>query len=386
MASLFSACKNIMLYTKQSGDYIIGENTVSIEFYTQEAINSTSVIGDSDEEKIVLFADKTITIPKDYILTPASPKKSLVIYCDILINNGTISMYQKAPNVLPHDFFLIGTDDQFSENVIIPAYADNSKTSDIPWNTSTTTASQHNGIDGTNRNCGSGGLGSALNQSGTPSKLVSKGVKSGSGYAFGGGAGSGGVSTYTGTSIGSSYIKATSANETYPMRGGNGYQEQGYFASGGVGNPKGNNTSAFSPGILIDNNFGCGGRIVIFCNQFINNGTITVNGTAANIGTKNAGNCIGGASGAGAVDVFYLSSFKQGTITANGGAGGRVNTTEYPASYNTVQVGAGGNGSITVTKLANNILKKEVKYFSQANVAYLLTQMSDRIKESHMGE
>lgn len=30
--------------------------------------------------------------------------------------------------------------------------------------------------------------------------------------------------------------------------------------------------------------------------------------------------------------------------------------------------------------------KSEVKYFSQANVAYLLTQLSDRIKESHMGE
>lgn len=30
--------------------------------------------------------------------------------------------------------------------------------------------------------------------------------------------------------------------------------------------------------------------------------------------------------------------------------------------------------------------QKEVKYFSQANISYLLTQIAKKIKESHIGE
>jgi len=366
MASLFSACKSAVR-NNSGGTFNIGGYDIDIEYYGQQDIDDdfrfgNIAFGDNDESKILLVAGSTITIPEGYTLTPDSPKKSLVIFCNDLVNNGTISMYQKAPNVLPHDYFIIEkTYFNSNKDLVIPAYAGNEvvTTYGSDWN-------GRNGNNGTNRNCGSGGTGVCS------SYCSNRTSKSGSGYAFGGGAGSGG----SGGAYGGG-ADPINVDPIYPMRGSNGVNASDLF-QGGVGNPSGLANGSQTG----KQNFGCGGRVIIFCTNFENNGTITVNGTATkqistSAGYGGAGAGWGGASGAGAVDLFYSNLIEQGTITAEGG--GNYTVTHTP--------GKGGNGSITLSQWSQTkLFKTEVKYFSQANVAYLLTQLSDRIKESHMGE
>ena len=370
MASLFSACKSVVR-NNSGGTFNIGGYDIDLELYRQSDIDTDVqygdvAFGDDDESKIVVVADDTITIPEGYTLTPDSPKKSLVIMCNNLVNNGTISMYQKAPNVLPHDYYILessiaGT----NKDIIIPAYADNA----APRDYNQGSGIGANGNNGTDRNCGSGGQGSL---SGYDYRYTEWIGASGSGYAFGGGAGSGGASVAFQNNVGSPDV-----DTTYPMRGGTGVTyTSADKVQGGVGNPIGLNSDNTRT-----NNFGCGGRIIIFCINFTNNGNITVNGTNA----KKQSDIYwiaraGGASGAGAVDLFYTTLNKQGTITANGGA------TYTVTDYNQ-HPGAGGNGSITLTQWTQSkVVKEAVKYFSRSNVDYLLTQMAERIKESRMGE
>lgn len=54
----------------------------------------------------------------------------------------------------------------------------------------------------------------------------------------------------------------------------------------------------------------------------------------------------------------------------------------YRIIFDELAVGQSANAS-RIDLIYN---KKELKYFSQANINYLLTELSDRIKESHMGE
>lgn len=377
MASLFSACKSVVR-NNSGGTFNIGGYDIDIEYYGQQDIDDdfrfgNVAFGDSDESKILLVAGSTITIPEGYTLTPDSPKKSLVIFCNDLVNNGTISMYQKAPNVLPHDYFIIEkTYFDSNKDLVIPAYADNSQTdtlSDVYASQTEENKALKNGINGVNRNCGSGGLGNSSIYDSYAN--CSYGAKSGSGYAFGGGAGTGaGISNTKGITA-----EACSVDSIYPMKGGDSKETNnpGYYQIGGVGNPPGGGNG------IKTNNFGCGGRIIIFCINFINNGNITVNGTDTYVDTNYG---LGGASGAGAVDLFYTNLNETGTITANGGKEGNKNSAQMR-----FYAGKGGDGSITLSQWSQTkLFKTEVKYFSQANVAYLLTQLSDRIKDSRMGE
>lgn len=349
--SLFSACKRVFR-DGVSGTYTVGNNEIFLELYGQEDINKNNEIGNSSEGNIVVVAGDTITIPSGYTLTPVKPKKSLVIICNTFINNGTVSMYQKAPNVLPHDFFII-LKQEFggSKDVIISAYADNG----IADYTVSTTNGQ-DGNNGTNRDCGSGGTGTYKSD-----QKISR--LSGSGYAFGGGAGGAGNGNGTIDTI-------------YPMRGGvpgtNGWGNN----EGGVGNPVSDPTGRASTIDGFTQNFGCGGRIVIFCNNFTNNGTISVNGTNTKKPTKTQAvdhDGYGGASGAGAVDLFYTTLVKQGTITATGGD---------TFTMNGRKPGKGGNGSITLTAWdKSKIIKPIAKYMSRANMVYFLTEYITRLKQ-----
>ena len=365
MASLFSACKSA-IRNNSGGTYNIGGYDIELELYHQEDIEEDVtygdvVFGDSDESKIVVVSGDTITVPSGYTLTPDSPKKSLVIFCNNLVNNGTISMYQKAPNVLPHDYLII--EDTYyggARDIVIPAYAGNAVSRQNLDQTRYV-----NGNNGTNRQCGSGGTGSIKWWMGT-SGTCTVGA-TGSGYAFGGGAGSGAVTNGPGEA-------GNDVNSTYPMRGsawgGSLDTSRLGHVNGGNGNPTGansQNNQTFT---------GCGGRVIIFCCNFTNNGSITVNGTSI----TNDGKYSGGASGAGAVDLFYTNKIIEGTITATGGVGARG---EKANNYS----GSGGNGSITLTAWTQSkLVKGEAKFFSQSNVDYLLEQLAERIRDSRMGE
>ena len=370
MASLFQACK-AAVRNNEGGTFNIGGYDIDIEMYSQQDIDDDIqygdvAFGDDDESKIVLVANDTITIPAGYTLTPDSPKKSLVIFCNELVNNGTISMYQKAPNVLPHDYYIIqGSVIGSNRNIIIPAYANNAKEG----------LTGSSGNNGTNRNCGSGGVG------GSTSGPGKTGVgKSGSGYAFGGGAGSGGAFLV--------YRGGTSpdVDSEYPMHGGNvsGYNTWGYNV-GGVGNPPGPTKAEYQESSQYRNNFGCGGRIIIFCSSFENNGEINVNGTATKkIRTytdDNAPDTFGGASGAGAIDLFYTNILNQGNLLANGGAS--FSARSYgTSSWLNSSPGAGGNGSITLTQWnLDKVIKEERKMFTKDNWVYLFSNYSQRLRE-----
>lgn len=373
--SLFAACKRLFR-DGISGTYTIGNTDIFLELYTQEDIDNGVEIGNSSEENIVVIAGETITIPSGYTLTPVKPKKSLVIICNTFVNNGTISMYKKAPNVLPHDLFIIPRQEfGGSRDVLVSAYANNGRLNDY-LEAQGYTDSDFDGINGTNHQCGSGGLGQAWYITAgvvSSDKHVGYGTKTGSGYAFGGGAGSGGI-----VSPNKGAYFDNSVDSTYPMHGSNGMKQSSYyFASGGVGYPSGTSTSAGSYSQYVENGTGCGGRIIIFTTSFTNNGTINANGSNA-IGLNGKSNAIGGASGGGAIDLFYTTLLKQGTITANGGQGG--NYTNY--NGNKKYVGAGGNGSVTYTTWGkSSVLKPIAKYMSRANMIYFLTNYIERLKQ-----
>ena len=379
--SLFSACKRVFR-DGISGTYEVGNNNIFLELYGQADIDNNNEIGNSSEENIVVVAGDTITIPEGYTLTPVKPKKSLVVICNTFVNNGTVSMYQKAPNVLPHDLFIIPRIEFGGKaDVIIPAYANNGKeNTSIDPTTSSFDLSELNGNNGTDRNCGSGGLGANHFRQGPRASdyLSGYGTISGSGYAFGGGAGSGGVALDV---RGTTYNN--SVNSIYPMRASDGYKNTGYyFASGGVGNPKGTDSAVGQYGTLATNNSGCGGRIIIFCCSFTNNGLINVNGTSANIIASGTQNAHGGASGAGAIDIFYANKNSEGTLSAIGGAGGFGKYKTTDADYKSSYTGAGGNGSITLTAWSkDSILKPIAKYMSKANMVYFLTNYIERLKQ-----
>ena len=368
--SLYRACKN-RYKAAASGVEDVGGYNISFEYYTQDDIDANvdaiargeatkCTFGDSDQSKVVLVVGDTITIPTGFNLTPVSPKKSLVIFCNKFVNNGTVSMTAKGPNVEPHAYLLLKESDSYggASDIIIPAYANNAVA-----RAKRTNGNGANGNNGTNRQCGSGGQGST--QSGGDNIALGA---SGSGSAFAGGGGSGGVA-YAGTSA--------DVNTTYPMRGGNAGTGN-YACGGGVGNPVGTNkTSGTGGGHTITNNSGVGGRVIIYCVEFENNGTISANGVAtkqtANMSTyPNADQSWGGASGGGAVDVFYKTLTLQGTITATGGSTFTKKTTP----------GKGGNGSTTLLSWNfNRIVKTERKMFSEENWLYLFNNYAERLKD-----
>lgn len=345
--SLFYACKHV-IYEGKTTRRKVGDYEVNIEFFTQEDIDNRIPLGDTDEENVVLVAGDTITVPEGYTLTPNSPKKSMVIMCNKLVNNGTISMTAKAPNVLPHEWLIVNNLDGLDE-VKIPAYANN-RVNRVAFG-SRYNHTVPNGNAGTNRNCGSGGSGGAY-------ELTSVGA-TGSGYAFGGGAGSGGC---CGNAVNTS--SSPDVDTVYPMRGSNSHTLRS-TTRGGVGNPSGNAQSSK----------GCGGRVIIFCADFENNGTISANGVQSQSTGGDAMNpqSSGGSSGGGAVDLFYTNMILEGTIIANGGAGGASNGGKS---------GAGGKGSVTPLKWdKEKVVKAQVKKFTHDNWVQLFGTYAGRIVE-----
>ena len=360
--SLYAACNKVALEQVSSVQSIGGYDTF-IELYNQDDIDNNwndiqvgnydsnnnlitkcTFGSNADQSRLTLIAGDNIEIPSGYTLTPINPRKSLVILCDKFVNNGTVSMQAKGPNILPHEYYIIGQTDGYDTNIIIPAYANNA----VSFNLGRTAQNGVNGNNGVNRQCGSGGSASHTSSYGSVQPDCSYSGRTGSGYAFGGGAG-----------CGKSHNESTAHNvdSTYPMHGTSARNPSNYpqGGPGGTGNPPGKNLNGSYWGITYNSSqaaFGVGGRIIIFCSKFENNGNITVNGTNANLNGHKGGDNrglldVGGASGAGAIDIFYTKLTSEGTITANGGSG--MNSLP-PNGRPARKSGNGGNGSITLTQ------------------------------------
>ena len=383
--SLFKACKEIYR-SGTSGTENVGGYDIGFELYKQSDIDanvaaidrgeaSGCTFGDSDQSKVVLVMDNTITIPSGFNLTPVSPKKSLIICCNTFINNGTVSMYAKGPNVEPHDWFILGKSDNYGENndIIIPAYANNAVPATSRSRSNKGGVAGIDGVNGTDRNCGSGGTGAQFGLF----SLSGKTGASGSGYAFGGGAGSGGIGYKDNSGNG------INVDTTYPMRGSKATHFSCYDSvfSGGVGNPSGAPNYTNVTKYTAPTDVGVGGRIIIYCVSFENNGTISANGVSntwtCNKSTANIGN--GGASGAGAIDIFYTddTTLVEGTVTATGGS-----QISYSTSSVFTKGGIGGNGSITLLQWdIQKVVRPEKKYMSRANMIYFLQELVNKINE-----
>ena len=382
--SLYNACKEIYREGVASTKLVGGYET-NFEWYTQADIDANvadiaageatgCTFGDSDQSKVLLVMDSTINIPAGYTLKPVSPKKSLVICCNTFVNNGNISMSGKGPNILSHSWFLLGHLDYYGadNDIIVPAYANNRV--EPSFSEKVATVQGANGTNGTNRNCGAGGAGGRHARVGN---LSGYSGASGSGYAFGGGAGSGGVLYKNNSGNG------ISVDTTYPMRGSNFVNYEGYDSavSGGVGNPSGGYswTNVTNHGSYANpSDSGVGGRIIIYCNTFENNGGIKVNGVS-NSWTFDKYNCWiinGGASGAGAVDVFYTELVSEGTIEAYGGSQANQSSSQSPL----IKGGNGGNGSITLLNWdIEKVVRAQQKYMSKSNMAYFLQELVNKI-------
>lgn len=86
---------------------------------------------------------------------------------------------------------------------------------------------------------------------------------------------------------------------------------------------------------------GTGGLLIVYCNNFNNEGTIESNGSKGGI----LGYTGGGSSGAGSINIFYNQLTSRGILQAIGG--------EYPTSTATTTYfgGKGGDGTVSTGKV-----------------------------------
>ena len=245
-----------------------------------------------------------LTINKDVTVTPQTRKKGFVMYvAGTLTNNGAISMTARGAKAAGQNVQLYKNESETFET--------------IPATGAAGAAGQRmsNGVTGTSgtaRKTGGGGSG-AGRSSGT-------GGNAAAGTSYSGGSGGGGCDADGGCHGGHAVANGGA--------GGAGTR----YGGGGAGNPGGTHHKNGPGGT------GTGGLLIIYVNDFNNNGLIVSNGTAGGGDNYVGKGGAGGGSGAGSINIFYKNLIEKGSITATGGAGGKSGR---PG-------GAGGEGSITI--------------------------------------
>ena len=119
-----------------------------------------------------------------------------------------------------------------------------------------------------------------------------------------------------------------------------------YLAGGGAGNPGGTSNQVRGSYTFNPEN-GTGGLLIIYANSFINNGSVTSNGSKGGY-IRPSGNGIagGGSSGGGSINIFYSKNYSNnGEIIANGVDG--LEGVDLNRSG-----GIGGNGSISIGNIS----------------------------------
>ena len=111
-------------------------------------------------------------------------------------------------------------------------------------------------------------------------------------------------------------------------------------AGGGAGNPggKGAENGLENEEEGTGEN-GTGGLLIVYCNNFNNEGTIESNGSKGGIFGLSAG----GSSGGGSINIFYNKLSSQGNLQALGGEASFITNYE-------IYGGKGGNGTISIGK------------------------------------
>ena len=360
-------CDSIMQGVKDAnladGNYIFRVNglideTVETKDYAVELINyyddvtyslvdgeteTTVALGDdtTDYKMLVVKYHKNLTIDTGVTLTATNVsdltyKKGMYL-CVMgeLENNGTISMTAR------------GTYNQEGENVYIWKKIDGNyeyipAVGGAGGATVKATYKQSiagkKGTDGTNRQTGGGGSGSAACGDNSPISYSGTGA---AGTSYSGGSGGGGCNTNSnGTSI--------YAGNGQPNGGagglGRGYRSNSSWytrrAGGGAGNPGGNGgQNGLGNDAAGKGENGTGGLLLIYTDNLINNSIISSNGSK---GTTYA-EATGGSSGAGSINIIANSITTTGEVVAISEANSNG--------------GAGGNGCVTINDLSDMELR-----------------------------
>ena len=291
------------------------ENDVSQDV---PATNTDAAYRSYAQNMVIVKINGDLTISEGVTVGPyyteyGGPKGFLLYVTGKLTNNGTIDNSHGA-YAEGQDVYLWKNADGTYEYV--PAAGSAGGTAQYP-NSSGRSYVGGNGTAGTNRGTGGGGSGGSSGYG-----FGSAGTQ---GTSYSGGTGGGGSGT---SSVYSGPWNAGSAS----TNGGKGGKAGGTGNSGGgAGNPGG---TALSPGTNGSN--GTGGLLLIYSNEWENNGKVTCEGSGGGSGYAS-----GGGSGGGSINVFYKNLNTRGELSAAGGTGGI-----------TVTGGIGGAGDVTIGNIS----------------------------------
>ena len=280
----------VHLYT-YDGNQVFTENQT---FGNEDDVGAN---GKYAQNMVIVKVNGNLTIKDGVTISPyytnyGGPKGFTLYVTGTLENNGTIDNshggFAEGQNV----HLWKNTDGTYETVPALGASGGSRKCDDYYGSGST-------GYSGAGRQTGGGGSGKDI-----------RGCSGngGRGTSYSGGAGGGG-----------SYYRTAGAGSSV---GGAGGYPNGTSTAGGAGNP--GSTGAQN---------GTGGLLIIYANQYINDGTISATGA---IGGSSGSS--GGSSGGGSINIFSISNGSLGTVYRNGGS-------------RNGNGGAGGTGTVTYTQL-----------------------------------
>ena len=268
------------------------------------------------------------------------PKGFMLYVTGKLTNNGIIDNSHGAYAAGENVYLWKNSDSSFE---FIPATGALGLSSYYKFVSSNTTVNGESPSPATGRKTGAGASGTLRNvyNSGNGANIYSSG--SGSGTSYSGGVGGGG-----------SYYKLDNNFNSISATGGSGGSNYGSEAGNGAGNPSG----------------GTGGLLVIYADEYENNGTISAKGHAAP-----TANYVGGGSGGGSINIITNQATNASLTT--------VNNTKYSDILGNVDVtsesngtgGVGGTGTVNIGEIRNNqyydlhdIITQDIETYSNAIV------------------
>ena len=228
-----------------------------------------------------------------------------------------------------------------------------------------------------------GGSSAAAGIAGSPGtgRQTGGGGSGGKGFSPNSGAGSKGTSYSGGTGGGGAGWEASASGGAGAANGGSGGigrnanvsgSNTSYKGSGGAGNPGGKGPAVGSVGTASSTGSnGTGGLLILYANNYINNGNITSNGS--NGGADSNG---GGSSGGGSINIFTNQSTGIDQL-------GIITNTKYSEIKGTTNIlgglavgtqskgGAGGNGTVNIGEIRNGQYYDLKEIIEQDKQAYI---------------
>ena len=264
-----------------------------------------------------LTIDSRVTVGPYYDESYGGPKGFTIYVTGKLTNNGTIDNSHGAKAEGQNVYLWKNSDGTYE---YVPAVGGTGAASAKACDSNHSTAG-NSAVAATGRQTGGGGSGYVTSPGGAGG-LCSYSGTGGIGTSYSGGPGSGGI-----------YASNTRGSSASSVGGSGGI---GIGRENGVGNPAG----------------GTGGLLIIYANEYENNGTISAKGTDTS--------SYGGASGGGSINLFYLNLISAGNVSVVGGSRSSG--------------GAGGTGTVTYTQLEPIMITSNYTYSNLTSEGFTYEQ------------